>query len=71
MNHLFSQQAKRRTNKNLRAMWRNEDESTKSLATLGLREKNCSLCHRVFRRHWGLKEFLPAVLSRAFCYDPP
>ena len=30
--HMFSQQAKRRMNRNLRAMLRNEDESTKSLA---------------------------------------
>ena len=31
--HMFSQQAKRRINRNLRAMLRNEDESAKSLAT--------------------------------------
>ena len=31
--HLFSQQAKRRMNRSLRAMLRNEDESAKSLAT--------------------------------------
>jgi hypothetical protein len=31
--HQFSQQAKRRMNRNLRAMLRNEDESAKSLAT--------------------------------------
>lgn len=31
--HLFSQQAKRRMNRSLRAMLRNEDESNKSLAT--------------------------------------
>jgi hypothetical protein len=30
--HLFSQKAKRRMNRNLRAMLRNEDESAKSLA---------------------------------------
>ena len=30
--HMFSQQAKRRMNRNLRAMLRNEDESAKSLA---------------------------------------
>ena len=31
--HQFSQQAKRRMNRSLRAMLRNEDESAKSLAT--------------------------------------
>ena len=30
--HIFSQQAKRRMNRNLRAMLRNEDEAAKSLA---------------------------------------
>jgi len=38
--HIFSQKAKRRMNRNLRAMLRNEDESAKSLADYILKQEN-------------------------------
>jgi hypothetical protein len=38
--HIFSQQAKRRMNRNLRAMLRNEDESAKSLADFIFDQEN-------------------------------